>query len=621
MSITSRINEMSSHIEQAYDELQGLGADLTNVNKNIENISMVLDDIYDSMPQVSGEGTSLTLDDTRVGKIKSTLKGNTSQDGTPTPTTPIPVNVVSGDNEINVVGKNLLNYVGNLNANYGGLTSVINENGSITTTGKPTSGYVPIIHLDITNILENGATYTLSMGTPQVKKLYLQINILDNNGGATQYVSLNTSSSATFTANTNGKTYWLNLQTGTTSDWGNDSLTITNTYQLEKSNTKTDFEPYQGNTYNIDLPVENLWGGFSNSFSRTDLGVQFTANQDGTITANGTATNTATSILLSEATSNGIYKTLQKGTYTVSGGGAKYNVEVYDKNNVVRLGGIAVNESKVSFTINEETQIVLRIQVASGVTINETIKLQLEKSTKANSYTPYGTTPIELCKIGNYQDYFYKDSGKWYLHKEIGKAIADGDEYITIYNYNTARTVFMIRDFLIGVEEYTDSAIIPNLLSNRFIKAAQNATWVVGSISRRNIVAEREILYVTYEPDTSIDNFKTWLASNNLTCYYIYATPTITEITYQPLIDQLNELEKAMSKDGQTNISQVNNDLPFIISASALKEWQENASLNSTLSMVNPLSLGNTLNTQENNTQPIEVDNIEPLEEEENEES
>ena len=89
------------------------------------------------------------------------------------------------------------------------------------------------------------------------------------------------------------------------------------------------------------------------------------------------------------------------------------------------------------------------------------------------------------------------------------------------------------------------------------------------------------------------------------------------------LIDQLNLLEKAMSKNGQTNISQVNNDLPFIISASALKEWQESTSLNSTLSMVNPLSLGNTLNTQEieNNIQPIEVDNIEPLEEEENEES
>ena len=37
-----------------------------------------------------------------------TLKGNTSQTGTPTPDTPIPINVVSGDNTIKVEGKNLL---------------------------------------------------------------------------------------------------------------------------------------------------------------------------------------------------------------------------------------------------------------------------------------------------------------------------------------------------------------------------------------------------------------------------------------------------------------------------------------------------------------------------------
>ena len=28
---------------------------------------------------------------------------------------------------------------------------------------------------------------------------------------------------------------------------------------------------------------------------------------------------------------------------------------------------------------------------------------------------------IELCKIGDYQDYIYKNNNKWYLHKEIGK--------------------------------------------------------------------------------------------------------------------------------------------------------------------------------------------------------
>ena len=40
------------------------------------------------------------------------------------------------------------------------------------------------------------------------------------------------------------------------------------------------------------------------------------------------------------------------------------------------------------------------------------------------------------------------------------------------------------------------------------------------------------------------------------------------------LIDQLNELEKAMSKDVQTNISQVSNDKPFILDVTAIKSLQ-----------------------------------------------
>ena len=350
MSITSRINEMSSHIEQAYDELQGLGADLTNVNKNIENISMVLDDIYDSMPQVSGEGTSLTLDDTRVGKIKSTLKGNTSQSGTPTPSSPIPVNVVSGDNTI----------------------TISNQDGT------------------------------------------------------------------------------------------------------------------DSNTYNIDLPEG-----------------------------------------------------------------------------------------------------------------------------------------MELCKIGDYQDYIYKDSDKWYLHKEIGKVVLDGSETWYRAQTNTTDYYRFFVDFGTNIQS-GGASLKANVYSNKFIGISRDQSYgrYQGiAPTDINYTYKSLIIYCEATAQMTIADFKTWLSNNSTTVYYVYATPTTTEITYQPLIDQLNELEKAMSKDGQTNISQVNNDLPFIISASALKEWQESTSLNSTLSMVNPLSLGNTLNTQENNTQPIEVDNIEPLEEEENEES
>jgi len=47
------------------------------------------------------------------------------------------------------------------------------------------------------------------------------------------------------------------------------------------------------------------------------------------------------------------------------------------------------------------------------MTLSELLSsLQIEKGSKANSYTPYGTTPIEYCKIGDYKDKFMKTTGK-----------------------------------------------------------------------------------------------------------------------------------------------------------------------------------------------------------------
>ena len=234
MSIATRITSIEGHIEQAYDELQGLGADLTNVNKNIDNISMVLDDIYDSMPQVSGEGTSLTLDDTRVGKIKSTLKGNTSQDGTPTPSSPIPVNVVSGDNEINICGKNLFD--GEL------------ENGTYDTgTGQPQSINTSYRNKNIIRVKEN-ATYTFSInGTSQKYCLYFY----DKNKS---FISSNISLTAgTFTTPAN--TEYVNFRC-----FGSDYVSNFSTLkvQLEKGSTATTYEVYQGANYSVNLGTLEL---------------------------------------------------------------------------------------------------------------------------------------------------------------------------------------------------------------------------------------------------------------------------------------------------------------------------------------------------------------------------
>lgn len=624
MSITSRINEMSSHIEQAYDELQGLGADLTNVNKNIENISMVLDDIYDSMPQVSGEGTSLTLDDTRVGKIKSTLKGNTSQTGTPTPSSPIPINVVSGDNKVLINSKNVFNLSDKSQTTHSnGLTYKV-ENNVITVSGTNTSSssYSLISWTDnatenyYNDLFQKGETFTLSANN-NIAGVYFQFNYYkEGSSSQSKLANLdNLGSKITFTIpNDFSKVGSIFIGIYGTATTINGDFS----FQLEKGNDKTIFEPYQeGNTYNIDLPVENLLP-ISSLASTTSNGITFTNNNDGTYTLNGTATAEATFYIFGGNTE---IKANSKLTFSCKELIEGTRIFWYDNWAIISGAEQRIGSGKPNYTTTNEittiSQLRVNISVVSGTTVNNlTIKPMLEKGSKANSYTPHGTTPIELCKIGNYQDYFYKDSDKWYLHKEIGKVVLNGSENwnkSTSYpgNYYCQSTVPYAIAFNVNCFNNLTNIFWDSLtqLSN-----GDNGIMLEGGGTNKTIDFKMSSI-------STLADFKTFLGNNNLLLYYILATPTNTEITYQPLINQLNELEKAMSKDGQTNISQVNNDLPFIISASALKEWQESNSLNSTLSMVNPLSLGNTLNTQENNTQPIEVDNIEPLEEEENEES
>lgn len=418
MSIATRIESIEEHIEQAYDELQGLGADLTNVNKNIENISMVLDDIYDSMPQVSGEGTSLTLDDTRVGKIKSTLKGNTSQSGTPTPTSPIPINVVSGDNEINVVGKNLFDK-------------------------------------DNANILN----------------AYFETSIPN------------------LSSNDNARTLYIECLPNTT-------YTITKLRSQQFNVGCTNTEPIIGTT------IQKIENG--------PLGVY-----DGNTEVNYTYTTNST---------------------------AKYLLVRYAY----------------------ATQVDLDLMLSS---------IQIEYGSSASTYEPYqGNTyhidlpeGIELCKIGNYQDYFYKDSDKWYLHKEIGKVVLNGSENWIIGNTGTANWFYRLNSFYYGLVDLANAGICTNY-SCVDINNNNTTQGISASAVGHNI-------FIRYGTEDTIENWKAWLSTHNVVVYYVLATPTNTEVTYEPLIDQLNLLEKAMSKNGQTNISQVNNDLPFIISASALKEW------------------------------------------------
>ena len=70
---------------------------------------------------------------------------------------------------------------------------------------------------------------------------------------------------------------------------------------------------------------------------------------------------------------------------------------------------------------------------------------------------------------------------------------------------------------------------------------------------------------------TDLTKFGTYLSTNNALFYYPLATPTNTEIT-GTLATQLESLLGANSYDTQTNLTQENDDLGFILDVDALKD-------------------------------------------------
>lgn len=81
MSISSRITEIEQHIGNAYDKIEDLGIDLTDVDKNINNISSMLENVWDEYPKVStSDVEEASLNGTKKGRINIDLKGNTKQE-------------------------------------------------------------------------------------------------------------------------------------------------------------------------------------------------------------------------------------------------------------------------------------------------------------------------------------------------------------------------------------------------------------------------------------------------------------------------------------------------------------------------------------------------------------
>ena len=173
---------------------------------------------------------------------------------------------------------------------------------------------------------------------------------------------------------------------------------------------------------------------------------------------------------------------------------------------------------------------------------------QFEEGSTATSYEQFWK--IELCKLGTYQDYIWKDGDNWKVHKATAAYTLNGteswSETSTGVPYTTAITDYAlsgntpVSEYFIGATNRAQAATLPN-----------NS---IGFNDTNSAIR----LWVKYLDKWSTGaSVATWLAQNPATIYYALksASQTDTTITDQTLIAQLEAIRTAALENGTNTIT------------------------------------------------------------------
>ena len=553
------------------------------IDEYAEKMGSAYDEYESYIPWEHGEGDEFTFKKGGTGSYLKELEinGNTHQTTIAAETGKEVTDTTINVNDVNTEKENYITLKGNTHQDSytginwlqnnattitkNGITFTINEDKTITISGTSTAT-AEIFILGSWGVRNNDylehTTYTFYSVDTIPNDIVVNLGFF-NNGSNVLNKGL-TSNTRTGSINLSNVTYdgiscGIAISSGKTV---NGTLKL----MLVKGNTELSYEPYVGGSPSpspdypqqievvtgdntINVHGKNLWDENTQVFTNQSRFNNPTKDSNNvwnfTITgSNGYAF--ATSKI-----------TLQAGTYTASA--------IVDNGDFIILKGSATQPN--TFTLTEETEITFRVYRNGNV--GDVVKLSnvmIEQNPTATPYQPYQSKDyeislgdIELCKIGDYQDYIYKDNGKWYKHSEIGKVVLDGSEN---WGYNTNQTYFFYTNSIFPWSA-SGSAIYPmystyfisnkfDLIYNGVIDYGIAFAYNVGRVAIRN------------KDKTSLADFKTWLGTHNTTVYYVLATPTNTEITDTDLIEQLEALYTAQIYNPTFIETTTSNLLPYI---------------------------------------------------------
>ena len=338
------------------------------------------------------------------GTTASIWEEYTGGQPSPSPTYPQSIEVVTGRQEIDVVGKNLLQtanwnnaYIGSNGVEHTGLNNALFD-GYIAI--QPNKQYVFSANSNVRNL----AISEYDSSKAFIERKFVQYDV----------------SSLSITSSSN--TYYVRVQFNY-----DNSTTITQTIidnlelQLESGISRSLYEPYKRQSYEVNL-------------GKQLLDTQYF--QQGSISG---STGLDTSNIYNARGSNYIPVT-PNTFYTISANTNIYDLRLSEYNS--SKGHIqrdsASNKKSLTIVTTANTYYVrwslnYNNSTQTTQTLIDGLDLQLEKGSQATSYSPY-FTPIELNKIGNYQDRIFRNKNYFDYMSEVLPATETLPTYTRVDN-------------------------------------------------------------------------------------------------------------------------------------------------------------------------------------------
>lgn len=508
------------------------------------------------------------------GKLYLTPKAHTTQTATGNPITAtvaeeagaIESFQLNGDTfQQSYTGKNLLGLdSAPSESQYGVSTTVDEASNTLTLNGTYNGGgggYPWISYRENLNI--PAGTYTVSIKNALYTRFSLRMYRSDGTYPLGNYIAAG-STSATITIDfdcTKVAILFGSLTSGETFN----NYKIEN-IQLESGSSVTSFEPYVGGapSPNPDYPqsIKTVTGEQTVTITGKNLFNKNEPLSDYYIDANGVMVYGAPKSYINQE-----YSVIPSSTlafsYTSRTGGAYIRLAEFDTNGVFTKRTLVQNEN-ATITLRRDTARVLW-SVDAAANLEHFNDLQIEISNSASSYAPYHATSypislgnIELCKIGDYQDYIYKDGSEWRIRKATGSVLfSDAGFY--------ANQIGQTGHYRMRSQAIENTAILPPdnntvgaIASNAFVAKTSGDTYsLIQGISLQATGGTRGsvLIYATDYDESSATSFSAKMTEIGAKFYYALLTPTDTTITNQTLIAQLEAVANARLASGSNTIS------------------------------------------------------------------